>query len=460
MAERIAVDQVADELKAAGWSLLPDPTRSGELVACRGPGHRLFMAHVDTVPESPGAVDNAAGIAALVALAHHSAADDLCLGFPRAEEAGLRGSDRLARAWPERSPSAEPRPQLVVALDLVGHGTLSVTGLGPAWGGDQLAWLHQHADLASPFAYRVVSRMLPGMERSDHLPFALRGALALHLLGRGPDGIFPRYHQPEDTVVSASAMQDLLIALEGLATAPLPPTSPPDTAARVGPVLLPAWLVTALLAAGLLSGVHDLMRPCEGRPVLGGLAGLLGAAWRAVVAGCAAALLLAGATRLGLFTPTQAERTAAAVMGLPATGWWQGALVGLLLAWPAWILLRRKLGPYGSAPLASATLAGLALLLDPLLALPFAVAALLSRFHPLLALLPALYLLWPDKLRELAFHGLVGPAQWAWLWVLAWPAMGARRPGPGWLSARLPAYSRARAAASSPARPHPLPERR
>lgn len=414
---------VEQALQRAGWAAVRE---EGGLVACRPPGRRLFLAHLDSVPGSPGAVDNAAGVAALLAIARHSAAEDLCLGFPFAEETGLEGSRALAAGWLARHGAL---PRLVVALDLTGHGHLSVTGLGPAWGGAQLAWLTEAATLDSPYAYRVVSRALPGMERSDHLPFAARGVLSMHLLGRGEGGVFPRYHQPEDRTVDAAAMQDLVLALEGLATAPLPPEDAPDAAVIVRGRVLPSPLVWLGIVLGLLSGVEALLRPGEGRPVLGALSGLWASAWRAVLGALAATLPMLAMTRLRLFDPSEAERTAAAVMGTSASGWWEGAGPGLVLGWAGWFLLRRRLGPRGSAPLAAATLCLLALWVDPLLALPFGLASLLCRIHPLLGVLPSLYLLVPDKLRELSFHGLLPPGAWGALWLLAWPAMGApRRP--------------------------------
>lgn len=420
-AERQAVIGIADRLRQAGWT----PTQQGCatcVLACRGPAatsSRLFLAHTDTVPDSPGAVDNAAGVAALLELARTTTSDALCLGFPGGEELGLVGSSAMANAWPGAL------PRLVVALDLTGQGRLSVTGLGPAWSGPSLRWLQQTVNVDSPFAYRVVSRALPGMERSDHLPFARAGALSLHLLGRGPGGVFARYHQPIDTNVEPAAMAQLLTALQALATAPLPPKAAPDAAVLLGPLLLPAPAVWALLFAGALSGLHDLLRPCEGLPVIGAIKGLLMSLWRCLLAGALAALALAICTLAGLFTPTQAETTARLVMEAPATGWWTGVLPGLAIGWAVWLVARRFVGSRGSAPLAATVLGGLSMLVDPLLALPFAAAALLTRLHPLLGALPALYLLWPDKLRELTFHGLLPTHAWGALWLLAWPAFGA-----------------------------------
>ncbi|MCK6502823.1 M28 family metallopeptidase [Myxococcota bacterium] len=415
-AEAKAAAGVAARLDAAGWrpEVVGCPLC---VVACRGAGRRLFLAHLDSVPGTAGAVDNAAGVAALLELARSTSSEDLCLGFPAAEEAGLLGSAAMAAAWPA------PLPELVVALDLTGHGRLSVTGLGPRWGGADLRWLREHAPVDSPYAYRVVSRALPGMERSDHRPFADRGARALHLLGRGPGGVFDRYHQPDDDHVEAPALAELLAALQGLARAPLP-QGRPDAAATVGPLVLPAWATWSVLAAALLLGLHDLLRPARGRPVLDPLLDLGRALLRCLLASLVAGIALAAATRAGAFTPTRGELTAAQVMGLPASGWWTGALPGLAAGWLAWLLLRWRLGGRGSPTLPAALLAALALRVDPLLALPFAAAGLLARAHPLLGALPALYLLWPDKLRELAFHGLLPPAAWGALWLLTWPAFG------------------------------------
>jgi hypothetical protein len=58
---------------------------------------------------------------------------------------------------------------------------------------------------------------------------------------------------------------------------------------------------------------------------------------------------------------------------------------------------------------------------------------MLSHLHPLFGVAPAIYLLRPDALRELAFHGLIPPVAWGLLWLLAIPAMGSRtdpRPEP------------------------------
>jgi hypothetical protein len=66
------------------------------------------------------------------------------------------------------------------------------------------------------------------------------------------------------------------------------------------------------------------------------------------------------------------------------------------------------------------------LAVDSLLGLTCLFWAGLSRLHPLFCLPPAMYLLRPEGLRELIFHGLL-PPEWApMLWLLALPALGSR----------------------------------
>ena len=257
--ERAASAGVAARLRGAGWQ----PIEVGSpptVVACRGRGGRLFLAHVDTVPGSPGAVDNAAGVATLLELARTTEAPDLCLGFPVGEETGLVGSRALADAPAAWSPDGA-LPELVVSLDLTGHGELAMMGLGTAWGASHLDWLTTHLDPLPPtlWAYSVYSRLLPQAERSDHQPFALRGVPAMLLLGKGEGGVFGAYHQPADVQVHPPAVEATAAALEALGTAPAPPPASPATA---GFVFLgwhvPGGAVWGVLALGLAAGLRDL----------------------------------------------------------------------------------------------------------------------------------------------------------------------------------------------------------
>ncbi len=409
---------VARRLRAAGWEPavvgMPD-----NLVACRGRGTRLLLAHTDTVPGSPGAVDDAAGVAVLLELARRSAAEDLCLGFPAGEEAGLLGSRRLAASAGWR-PDGAPL-ELVVATELLGQGTLAVMGLGPDWGTARLRWLVDRAPVSAPWVYRAYSRALPGMERSDHLPFARAGVPAILLLGRGEHGVFPRYHQPADTAVDPARLAEAAGVLESLATGPAPPPASRDPAVILGHLVLPGALTRLALGAAALSAWADRRRL---RELPGQLAVGLGAA-------LAAALAAAGWAESGVFGVAEAEATAAATAGLPATGWWRAAPLAALTAALAFLGARRLLGPRGSAPLAGGLLALTVAAWEPVAALPLAVGALLSRLHPLLALVGPAWLLRPDAWRELSFHGLLPPLAWGALWALAIPAVGARpRPSP------------------------------
>ena len=91
-------------------------------------GFKSFLAHTDTVQQSPGAVNNASGVVALLELANVSTAQDMCLAFPVAEELGLLGSKQMASLIGKWHPNPKDI-DLVVSLDLVGHGNLWVTGL-------------------------------------------------------------------------------------------------------------------------------------------------------------------------------------------------------------------------------------------------------------------------------------------------------------------------------------------
>lgn len=449
-AERVAAEGVADRLRAAGWT----PAEVGLLgnqVACRGAGGRLFMAHIDTVKRSPGAIDNAAGVAILLELARTTRATDLCLGFPVGEEIGLQGSAAMARrAWTDPSWHPTERPlQLVVSLDLVGHGDLSAMGFGPSWTPDRLAWLTAHMDPVPdiPYAYQVYSRLAPSMERSDHAPFSHRGAAGLLLLGRGPGGVFSRYHQTTDTTVEPQALVDTARALEQLATAPLPPTHPipapwtddPGTTGAAAVLFghtLPSPVTWGLIVLGIGSGLADWRRAT----------GVLRHGIIATLAALAGGLLTSGLAVAGLWAPTEAELTAAATFrAITATGWWDAAPFALGAGLLAFCGVRAAIKNESSAAFACAIMTIGGLFLEPLLALPFAVAAIAARIHPLLALGPALYLLRPDGLRQLTFHGLLPPLAWGALWLLAWPAV-ARYP-------RSPLYKLRRRRSHAPSSP-------
>ena len=152
-AEAATADRIRSQLTAAGWTP-QDVGMDGNVVACRGEGRRLILAHIDTVAESPGAIDNGAGVAVVLELARTSDAPDLCVGFPVADELGLVGSRAMARAAVEGHPAfPSGLPELTVAIDLAGQGELALMGLGPAWTSARLAWLD---DALEPLPEAVV----------------------------------------------------------------------------------------------------------------------------------------------------------------------------------------------------------------------------------------------------------------------------------------------------------------
>lgn len=433
LAELRAAQGVRERLADAGWTSV-DVGPAGNQVACRGRPDRLFLAHVDTVPESPGAIDNGAAVALLLELARDEAPHDLCVGFPVQEELGLVGSRVMAEAALQGAPPfTEGLPGLVVSMELVGQGELALMGLGPQWGDQRLAWLdHSLAPLPRvPMPYRIYSRQLPWAERSDHGPFGLLGVPALLLLGQGRGEVYARYHQPSDRAWEGPALVAALETLRQLAAAPLPPAEgvaapwsrpeePLGAGVFIGGWRLPSAVVWGLLGLALLSGAVELRHRRLWRELPRQLGtGLLGA----VVGG----LLMAGVARGGLLEPGAGEAAAWDIFGLPASGWWTAAPLATVLGLVGLLGTARLLGPRGSAPLAGALCTGLAWLVGPVFALPFAVGALLSRLHPWAALLPVLVLLRPDGLRQLAFHGLLPPVAWGVVLILGWPAVGRRR---------------------------------
>lgn len=166
----------------------------------------LFMAHYDSVPDSPGVVDNAVAVGLLLELARvlqrTPPARPTILAWTAAEENGLIGARALAKKYAEDL-------GLAVSLDLVGSpGHLTLNGLSSLIHQHWLLWLAEVSDQAkvdvrAPWTHRAVSRILPEVERSDHGPFAALGAPAIHLYHRSDEAIFLPYHTRHDTMAQA-----------------------------------------------------------------------------------------------------------------------------------------------------------------------------------------------------------------------------------------------------------------
>ncbi len=166
----------------------------------------LLMAHYDSVPGSPGVVDNAVSVGLLLELARllqrTPPARPTILAWTAAEENGLIGARALAKNYAEDV-------GLAVSLDLVGSpGHLTLNGLSSLIHQHWLLWLAEvsgqaKVDVRAPWTHRTVSRILPEVERSDHGPFAAMGTPAIHLYHRGDEAIFLPYHTRHDTMAQA-----------------------------------------------------------------------------------------------------------------------------------------------------------------------------------------------------------------------------------------------------------------
>jgi len=402
---------VARELSERGWrpSVLGGGTSWATVYSCR-PGRRravvLFLAHTDSVhAEVPGANDNAAAVSVLLHAIEKLPRKPLrtvCVAFPDAEEIGLRGSETFA-SFAQRAGLGGPVDQ-VVALDLVGVGRLTYTGLGTAWGSAQLQWLLEHAPAEVPWVYRGVSWAWPHMERSDHRPFADRGMRASHLLARGPSGVYWAYHTRDDTVdqLQPATLARATRLVRKLARAPRMPRRKADPA-----VVVPSGQVLdgRVVQGGALVGIGSGLASLWADRSLGWV-GLHAAA--AALAFAVALVVALGGRSLGFALAEPALLAAWCAWGAVWVGWpWPGsaragralALVPAVSAGVLWW----QMGPIMALPLAVSALA----------------AALAGRLPAVVLALPALwpagYLVRPDAVRELAFHGLVPaePLGWA-----------------------------------------------
>lgn len=104
-----AADYIADQLEALGFSVQSDPIGASENLIAELPGATnpasIFIvgAHFDTVPGSPGADDNASGVAGMLeaarALTTGEYESSLQFVAFALEESGLQGSTQLAQSY-------------------------------------------------------------------------------------------------------------------------------------------------------------------------------------------------------------------------------------------------------------------------------------------------------------------------------------------------------------------------
>jgi Zn-dependent M28 family amino/carboxypeptidase len=231
-AHRLARDYVRERLARAGFRVQDDPFHDAP-----GPGVNLLTdpvgpagsplvivgAHYDSLPQTPGADDNASAVAALIELAASLGPQSpdawtarLVLAAYDQEEYGLKGSRRhCARV-------AEP-VRLMISLELLGftdrrpggpklpptlRGVYPDVGdfigvVGNAAAADQVERLTAAFQRVEglPVQSLVVpgdGSLVPDTRRSDHAPFWDRGLPAVMVT----DTSFfrnPHYHQPSDT---------------------------------------------------------------------------------------------------------------------------------------------------------------------------------------------------------------------------------------------------------------------
>lgn len=187
-------------------------------------GSILVAAHYDTVPTSPGADDNATGVAVVLEVARMlgslSTSRTLQLAFFDREELGLLGS----RAFVADKKHLE-NLQGAIVLDMVGFACHKVgcqkypQGLPvvpPSNKGDFLAVVGdmEHPSLLDAFQSSgqeippvltlpvpLKGMLMPDVLRSDHAPFWYQGVGAV-LLTDTANLRTPHYHQPSDKVAT------------------------------------------------------------------------------------------------------------------------------------------------------------------------------------------------------------------------------------------------------------------
>lgn len=182
------------------------PGQSYNVVASKAgtrPEHIVLCAHLDTKLETPGAADNGAGVAVLLALAQALAHRDLATGIEwvafNGEELGGPGD---VEYWRRRDSEAG-QMLAVINVDGVGHylSASSITTLGGSQAlRDQIT--------GSLKAYPGVAWVEPWYE-SNHSAFSWRGVPAIAISSVGGANVG---HLPTDTVewISPAKLEEVV----------------------------------------------------------------------------------------------------------------------------------------------------------------------------------------------------------------------------------------------------------
>jgi len=192
------------------WSLLaalrsaqPPPVWLSLPLALAVAGGLLLMTRNVSGDESPGAMDNASGVAVLLEAARALPADpalaeaELVFLATGAEEIGLAGAVHWLRA---HAAGLDQRRTVFVNIDSVGcgRGLLALAPKGFAPGGRPMKRVVRAASRAAGVPVRQLS-VLPGVG-VDTMPIAARGFASVTLLGRVLGGAAARVHSARDEV--------------------------------------------------------------------------------------------------------------------------------------------------------------------------------------------------------------------------------------------------------------------
>lgn len=217
---------ITKELQKFGWKPQIEKFPTGVNIFAqkqgtdKDAGAILIAAHYDTVDLSPGADDNATGVAVVLEIARlfadHSTPKTLQLAFFDKEEAGLLGSQAFVKQ------TARLRNiRGVIVMDMVGYACYTIgcqkypAGLPvtpPSDKGDFLAVvgdtehlpllntfsnIHQNLPPVLKLPIPFKGLLTPDTLRSDHAPFWYQGVGAV-LVTDTANLRSPNYHQPSD----------------------------------------------------------------------------------------------------------------------------------------------------------------------------------------------------------------------------------------------------------------------
>lgn len=149
----------------------------------------IMGAHFDAVPGSPGANDNASGVAAVLTIAEQITAYglpfELRVVFFGSEELGLFGSQYYLNSL---TPAEAARVAFMINVDTLGAGQLEV------FGDNGLVAAAQ--EIADDLDNSVQRGVIPANSTSDHAPFEAAGIPILMFFGTD----FTQIHTPQDAL--------------------------------------------------------------------------------------------------------------------------------------------------------------------------------------------------------------------------------------------------------------------